>query len=77
MATCPNCGVSTRQEPGAMKVETVFVAQPLGTFSLAGGQLKASARARSQLSCTRCGWSTLGRIEGEDFIADRPPGTGS
>ena len=71
MATCPECGVSSRQDPTAITVEPVFVAKPIGTFSVAGAQMKVSAYQRLQMSC-RCGWKILGYIDGDHFIADPP-----
>jgi hypothetical protein len=69
MATCPNCGLRSRDEPDVMVVEEVLTAKPVGSFSLAGAQMKFSATKSLRLRC-RCGWSILGRIEGDSFIAD-------
>ena len=71
MATCPSCGTKSREDPTAMTVEEVLVAKPVGTFSLAGVGMKFSAAARLKLAC-RCGWSVLGHIEGDHFVADDP-----
>lgn len=73
MATCPKCKVSTRITPGAMRVEPVLVARPLGSFSLAGAQMKVSARSALRLSCNHCDFEITGRVEGSDFIADALP----
>lgn len=70
MATCPECGTSSRVDPTAITVQEVLVAKPLGTFSLAGVTDKRSAYTRLQMSC-RCGWKILGYIEGEYFVADK------
>lgn len=68
MATCPNCNTSSRTDPDALSVDRVLEARPLGTWSLAGAQLKTSAVERLRLSC-RCGWSVLGYVnEDEDFM---------
>jgi hypothetical protein len=72
MATCPKCKTSSRVDPGALVVEEVIVAKPVGTFSLAGAQMKFAATER--LRCTKCGWSVLGHIEDDQFFAD-PEGT--
>lgn len=69
MATCPKCGVSTRDEPGAMVVEEVFEAKELGTFSLSGQSLKFSAVTRTQLRCRRCGFKVLGVVDQGEFTA--------
>lgn len=71
MATCPSCGTSSRTDPTAMTVTAVLVAKPPGTYSVAGVQTKVSAVERLKLAC-RCGWSVLGRIDGDHFIADNP-----
>lgn len=70
MATCPSCGVSSREDPGAIVVEDVLQVSPPGTFSLSGSSLKASATSRLRMRCDRCGWSVLGHIEGDDFVAN-------
>lgn len=74
MATCPSCQVSSRVEPNALVVEEVIEVKPLGTFSLAGVQMKASANRRLRLRCTHCLWSILGYIDGDHFVADPPGG---
>ncbi len=56
MAACPNCGVSTRVVPNAMWLQPVIVVRPLGSHSLPGSQMKASANEHLRLFC-RCGWS--------------------
>ena len=57
--TCPGCG-----EIGDMEIEwrDTLVARPLGTFSLAGQQLKVSADwARwPWLVCLSCGFAVKG-----------------
>jgi hypothetical protein len=69
MATCPNCRTSSRTAPDAITVEQVLAARPLGTWSLSGAGMKTSAVATLRMSC-RCGWSILGRIEGDSFVGD-------
>ncbi len=67
MATCPNCGTSSRTDPNAMVVSEGLMARPLGTWSLAGQQLKTSAYGPLyKLSC-RCGWAIWGVINGDSF----------
>jgi hypothetical protein len=56
---CPACGAP----PGCLRVEDVLVAQPLGTFSLAGNQMKVSARTCPKLTCTQCRLELIGRYE--------------
>lgn len=71
MATCPQCGADSKLDP-TFAVVWVMVAQPLGTFSLAGVQPKVSVREVPELRHERCGWSVRGRIEGDYFVADLP-----
>lgn len=66
MKHCPGCDKDAPAQ--TFVVEPVVDLRPLGTFSLAGKTLKASARRRYRLSHATCGWSVLGRIEGSDFV---------
>ncbi len=61
MVTCPHCGVSSRQDPTALKVTEIMVATPLGSFSLAGQQMKVPVRTMHRLGC-RCGWHVDGYV---------------
>ncbi len=77
MATCPDCGrrdAMTLDRTG----ETILVARPLGTWSLAGAQMKTSARQVEVLvlACDPdpahgggCGWTVRGYIDGESLMA--------
>ena len=47
---CPGCG-----EVGSLGVELRLVAKPIGSFSLAGAQMKVSAREVPHLVCTTVG----------------------
>jgi predicted RNA-binding Zn-ribbon protein involved in translation (DUF1610 family) len=47
---CPVCGVRN-----VVEVRRVLRAKPLGTFSLAGTQMKFSARDGWEYRCTNCG----------------------
>lgn len=69
MATCPNCGTSSRRDPDAFTVTDALLAKPLGTWSLAGAQIKTSAVAVLKLTC-RCGWSICGKVSGDSFLGD-------
>lgn len=66
MATCPNCGVSSRKDFTAITVEKFLIARPPGTWSVAGNQLKTVASEVLRMSC-RCGWHIDGFIDGEEF----------
>jgi hypothetical protein len=72
MATCPNCGVSSRDDSLAIEVTRVLEALPLGTYSVAGVTPKVVARERYKMACLRCGWSILGWIEDGYFCAYKP-----
>ena len=71
MATCPSCGANSRTDP-TFEIREAFLASPLGTYSLAGAQVKASARKTLRLTHGACGWNVTGHIEGDQFVADVP-----
>lgn len=57
--TCPQCGTT------GFRVEFILAAKPLGTFSLAGAQMKTSAVRAPKIICgltedTGCGASAVG-----------------
>ncbi len=52
-----------------MQIREELVAKPMGTWSLAGSQMKTTAYLRHRLSC-RCGWSIAGAVVGEEFIGE-------
>lgn len=72
MATCPECGTSSRTQPGALWLDAVLVTSPLTAQSLSGSQLKTGAR-RLRLSC-RCGWKILGEVRDGVFWGDSDEG---
>jgi Zn ribbon nucleic-acid-binding protein len=45
-------------------------AKRLGSFSLAGAQMKVSARQVARVSCGACGWSVPGRFTDDARIRD-------
>jgi hypothetical protein len=56
---CPRCGST------GFRVESVLVAKPLGSFSLAGAQMKVSATTAPKITCglsaeQGCGASAVG-----------------
>jgi hypothetical protein len=57
---CPGCG-----EVGSLGVELRLVAKPIGSFSLAGAQMKVSAREGPHLVCTTvgCGFTKAASTE--------------
>lgn len=73
MATCPDCGASSRTDP-TFVVEPALVAEPPGTYSLAGAQDKVSAVSTLRLRHGGCGWYVTGRVDGDHFVADTRTG---
>lgn len=80
MRPCPECGAV-----GTVALAPVMVAKPMGSFSLAGAQLKVSAWSGHVLTCSACGWTVTGHVEGLEadesglitagtFVAGPPPG---
>jgi hypothetical protein len=77
---CPECGAA-----GTVVLRPVIVAKPLGTFSLAGAQMKVSAWRGWELACSACSFRVLGQVEGLEtdendqitaghFVVSPPPG---
>jgi hypothetical protein len=66
---CPQCG-----ELETMRLEIKLVATPIGAFSLAGVQMKVSARQRPVLTCTHCELFLIGEYEpdGRHVVFDSP-----
>jgi len=70
---------------GTVALRPALVAKPLGSFSLAGAQMKVSAWRGWALECSACPFRVLGQVEGLEvdgttgaitagtFVAD-PPG---
>jgi hypothetical protein len=53
-SACPSCG-----KRGVVELTVVFEAEPLGTWSLAGGQMKFPVRKGARYLCTACGASDM------------------
>ncbi len=64
MRGCPNC------QAGGLELRASFKASPLGSFSLAGAEMKVSARLLAMLYCPACTWHAEGYL-------DRPEMDGS
>lgn len=80
MRPCPQCGAV-----GTVDLTPVLVAKPLGSFSLAGAQLKVPAWSGYALVCSACGWTVTGHVQGLEpddtgmitagtFVIGPPPG---
>lgn len=70
---CPECG-----KTGTMTLGRKLRANPIGSFSLAGAQMKVSARDVDTITCDPdvggCGWSADGVYDADyhHFITDQP-----
>jgi hypothetical protein len=58
---CPGCGTRF-----ALLVRCGLQASPVGSHSLSGSQMKASARLASLLRCVRCDWTGTGEPKGAE-----------
>lgn len=58
-APCPACSTP----PGSLSLTETLEARPLGTWSLAGAQLKTSARSAPVLNCSVCGLRVVGEYD--------------
>jgi len=58
MSRCPQCGGESTVE-----VERGLRARPLGSHSLAGAQMKVSAREVAVATCTNCDLHLIGHLE--------------
>lgn len=64
---CPWC-----TEQGGLGIWEALQAQPVGSFSLPGAQMKVSASVIVTLRCTICKWQVEGRIDGTDAVFPDP-----
>jgi len=56
---CPKCGA----EPPTLIIEERFHAKPMGTYSLAGGQVKTSGWMLPTLMCKNCDLHIAGKYD--------------
>jgi hypothetical protein len=70
-ADCPRC-----QASGTISVRRVLTAKPLGTFSLAGAQIKVSAVESAVAECSACDLSVVGHLENATLSPDGRAFTG-
>lgn len=67
---CPQCG-----SRDAISLRPVLVAKPVGSFSLAGAQMKVSAQTGAVVECG-CGFTMSGHLEGATVGEDGKTFTG-
>lgn len=61
-AKCPGCGMR-----GSLKMAIEIMAKPIGTYSLAGQQMKVSAVEAPVLRCALCEMHIVGRLGGDGY----------
>ncbi len=71
----PTTGSMTLRQPcpqcqGKLTCSWGLSARPVGSFSLAGAQLKFSATETAAVDCGACGWRVQGRIVGAELSTD-------
>lgn len=71
VADCPCCDAT-----GTVTVRLLLAAKPIGSFSLAGAQVKVSAVTRAVAECSACGLTVAGRLEGATVGPDGRSFTG-
>lgn len=57
---CPKC-----HEVGGLFMSAELVAQPVGTWSLSGSQIKTPATIKPYLKCAHCTLKIAGEFDGE------------
>lgn len=68
---CPDCGTKN-----SIVITPGIVCRPLGTFSLAGTQMKVSAHTVAIADCTVCDLHVLGHLEDPELAEDGKTFTG-
>lgn len=65
---CPQC-----QEVGDLNIIIELVAKPVGSWSLAGTQIKYSAQRLPILRCDHCTFKLVGKFDGDSHATFSPP----
>lgn len=77
MATCPNCGASSRdrlQNFEVTRVRTITEVPAAPEHRIGGPAFRVEVdETRLRLTHVECGWYIDGRIEGDSFVADEHP----
>lgn len=68
---CPNC-----ETPNSIVISLAFTARQIGRFSLAGVQMKVSARQVAFADCSACGLHVVGYLDNPELAADGRTFTG-
>lgn len=69
-SACPAC----KAPPGSLRLTGGLQARPLGSFSLAGAQMKVSARSVPVLTCTACPMRLVGEFDRDGCHVTFPAG---
>lgn len=67
-AACPSCSAPA----GSLTIADELVVKPLGTFSIAGAQMKVTAATLPVLNCSACGLSVIGRYDADGRHVEFP-----
>lgn len=65
---CPGCG-----QTEVLYISVKLFAKKIGEFSLAGAQVKFSARELPVLKCHNCDFNLVGRFTDDNHVAFTPP----
>jgi hypothetical protein len=65
---CPECKLIEK-----LYIDVQFVSSELGTFSLAGAQIKTSGKMLPILKCHNCDFSLMGDFDGDRHVVFTPP----
>lgn len=66
---CPSCNAA----PGTLRLAEQLVADPIGSFALAGVMMKFNARSRPVLTCSNCPLHLVGDYDQDGRHATFPP----
>lgn len=53
---------------GTLYIEVKLVAKPIGSFSLAGAQMKVTAESKPFLLCSVCDFERIGEFDGDHVV---------
>jgi hypothetical protein len=64
-SNCPRC------EATPLRIRWELAVKPIGSFSLAGQQMKWSAANRAVVWCTNCSFEVHGTVTGVEVVGDQ------